>query len=240
LTTAGVVAALAAEARALGPSRQGEGGCGVREDGTLILVSGMGPEAAAAAARRLIEAGAGALVSWGMAGGLDPALEAGAVLVPVEIIDARGMRYATAKPWRQALTAAIARQCPVVEGALLSGPAPIDTIDAKSAAFRGTGAAGVDMESSSIAQVAAAQGLPFIAVRVIVDTAKDAVPAAVAAASRAGKLAIGRLLLGLVRSPRQIAPLMQLAQRYQVALRALAAAAKLGSLSPPAAREEQA
>ena len=45
-----------------------------RADGTLVAIAGMGGTAAAAAACKLVEAGAAALVSWGMAGGLDPAL----------------------------------------------------------------------------------------------------------------------------------------------------------------------
>ena len=75
--------------------------------------------------------------------------------------------------------------------------------------------------------------MPFIAVRVIVDTARDGIPQAVAGASRAGKLRIGRLILGLMRSPLEIASLLRLARRYRVALRSLRAVAALGKLEPP-------
>ena len=46
-------------------------------------------------ARSLIEAGATALASWGMAGGLDPALSAGAILLPSEVLgpDGRIVNY---------------------------------------------------------------------------------------------------------------------------------------------------
>jgi hypothetical protein len=91
------------------------------------------------------------------------------------------------------------------------------------------------MESWAIAQVAEAHGVPFIAVRVIVDTARDGIPRAVAGASRAGKLRTGRLILGLMRSPLQIASLLRLARRYRVALRSLQAVAALGKLEPPSA-----
>ncbi|MFZ1904034.1 MAG: hypothetical protein WAU56_01440, partial [Steroidobacteraceae bacterium] len=66
------MAALAAEARLLGPARP-HGAVRALADGTLVVVSGMGPSAAADGARRLIGAGATALVSFGVAGGLDPA-----------------------------------------------------------------------------------------------------------------------------------------------------------------------
>jgi adenosylhomocysteine nucleosidase len=233
LTTAGVVAALAAEARVLEPMRRGEDGCSVRTDGTLVLVSGMGGEAARAAAERLVHAGAGALVSWGLAGGLDPALEAGAVLLPAEVIDVRGARFATARHWREALAAVLEVHAPVASGSLLTCLTPLESVDAKSAAFRNTGASAVDMESSAVAEVATLHGVPFIVVRAIIDTARDAVPPAVAGATVAGLLKPHRLILGLMRSPGEIVALLRLARRYRVAMRSLLAIARRGVLSSP-------
>jgi hopanoid-associated phosphorylase len=236
LTAAGVVAALAAEARVLGPMRRRDDGCGMRADGTLILVSGMGCEAAREAARRLLQAGVGALVSWGLAGGLDPALEAGVVLLPTEVIDARGARFATARRWREALSTRLETHAPVATGTLLTSLAPLESVDAKSAAFRGTGASAVDMESSAVAEVATLHGVPFIAVRAIIDTACDAVPPVVAGATVAGSLEPHRLVLGLIRSPGEIVSLVRLARRYRVAMRSLREIARRGILSPqPAA-----
>jgi adenosylhomocysteine nucleosidase len=232
LTVAGVVAALAAEARALGPERRSREGYGTLGDGTLVLVGGIGLAAAGAAAQRLLESGAGALVSWGLAGGLDPALAAGAVLLPCEVLDARGTRFATAAPWRESLAAAFGG--PIISGTLLTSPTPLESVDAKRAAYLDSGAAAVDMESSAVAQVASSQGVPFMAVRVIVDTARDAVPAAVAAASSAGRLELGALLLGLMRSPAEIAALVRLAVRYRAAMHSLRAIARAGALAPPA------
>jgi adenosylhomocysteine nucleosidase len=235
LNAAGVVAALAAEARALGPARRRSEGCAVLADGTLVAVSGIGPSAAGSAARRLIEAGATSLVSWGMAGGLDPGLEAGAVCLPHEVIAADGTRFPTARPWREFLTSAIAAKRPVASGNLLTAARAIDTAAAKATARRETAAAAVDMESSAVAQVAQANHLPFIAVRVIVDAARDSVPAAVIRSSQAGQVRVGRLLLGLMQSPMQIVPLLRLARRYRLAMRSLRAVAALGALAPPAA-----
>ncbi len=89
------------------------------------------------------------------------------------------------------------------------------------------------MESTAVAQVAATHGLPFIAVRVIVDTAGDTVPGSVVAASAAGQVQIGRLICGLALSPADIAPLVRLARRYRIAIRSLMAVAGLGALAPP-------
>jgi adenosylhomocysteine nucleosidase len=235
LTAAGVVAALAAEARVLGPAQAKGGGLAELADGNLLAVSGMGPKAARSAAQRLIEAGATSLVSWGLAGGLDPELEAGAVCVPREVIAADGSRLCTARSWRESLSSSVPPGRRVENDALLTADRPLETPAAKRAARLATGACAVDMESSAVAQVAEAAGVPFIAVRVIVDTARDGVPRAVAGASRAGELRTGRLILGLIRSPLQIAALVRLARRYRVALGSLRAIAASGKLEPPAA-----
>jgi adenosylhomocysteine nucleosidase len=230
LTAAGVVAALAAEARALGRLKRSPEGFGILDDGSKVLVGGVGGEAARAAARRLLDAGADALVSFGLAGGLDPALEAGAVLVPAEVMEERGTRFAAAASWRESLIAALGGS--VVTGTLLTSPVPLASVDDKRAAFQ-RGAVAVDMESAAIAQVASSHGVPFIAARVVVDTAHDAVPAAVASAGGSGKLEIGRLLLGLLRSPGEIGALLKLARRYRRAVRSLETVARAKALTSP-------
>jgi adenosylhomocysteine nucleosidase len=228
----GVVAALSAEARTFGaPLRRSDGLLAIN-DGTLVAVSGMGSTAAAIAARALVDAGATALVSWGMAGGLDPALPAGTICLPSAVVSRDGATFATDPHWRELLIAAIAAPHTVVSGKLLTTAVIIKDSAGKAAAFRETGAAAVDMESLGVAKIAATHGLPFIAVRVIVDTAGDTLPAAVLAASREGTVHISRLILGIARSPRDIAPLLRLAHRYRTASRALVAVARTGALAP--------
>jgi adenosylhomocysteine nucleosidase len=215
-----VVCALAAEARHLGPGDQ-----------TLVAVSGMGLEAGAASARALIQAGAGALVSWGMAGGLDPGLTPGAILLPFEVCSLEGASIETATSWRQRLAAAIGAR--VVTGRLLTSATAIGSIADKARLFRQTGAAAVDMESLAVAEVARAHHLPFLAVRVIVDSASDALPRVVtAAANHKGHLDLWRLMAALAREPAELAPLIRLAQRYRAANRSLAAVARVGALAP--------
>jgi len=201
-------------------------------DGTLVAVSGMGCTAAAAAAAALVDAGAVALVSWGMAGGLDPALQAGTICLPRVVVSRDGATFTTDPHWRELFTAAIAARRTVVSGNLLTSDLAIDDIAGKAAAFRETGAVAVDMESLAVASIAAAHKLPFIAVRVIVDTAGDALPAAVMAATRFGRVRISRLILGVLRRPSDIGPLLRLARRYRTARQALAAIARTGALAP--------
>jgi adenosylhomocysteine nucleosidase len=231
LSGVGVVAALASEARALGPSMPRGGtpiplsDLALLGGGALVAVSGIGLAAAAAAATALVEAGASALMSFGVAGALDPALKPGAVMLPRELLSGDGRRYSADAIWRDRVAAELRLLHAVSEGSLLTSDQAIDTPEQKAAAFRGTGAVAVDMEAATVAEIAAKNHLPFIAVRVIVDTAADRLPPAVIAASRAGRVKIARLVLGLAAAPREIPLLLRLARRYRVAMRTLRAIA---------------
>ncbi|MDE2449498.1 MAG: purine and other phosphorylase-like protein, family 1 [Gammaproteobacteria bacterium] len=230
----GIVSALAAEARALGPAARHGAELRQLADGALLAVSGIGRAAAAAAARRLVLAGATALASFGMAGGLDPTLICGAVLLPEEVAAGDGIGSGdpvmpTSGEWRQRLRAALPDSCIVCGGRLLTSARPIGQPRAKADAWRHAGAAAVDMESAAIAQVAGQAGLPFIALRVIVDTAADELPLAVLAASVGGRLRVGRLIGGLLRAPGDFGALVRLSARYRIASRVLTAVAGPGS-----------
>lgn len=251
--TIGVVAALAGEARALDMTAPS----GERAQETLLRISGVGTAAATHAAEELIRAGAHALLSWGVAGGLDPDLPTGAICLPATILDAGGRgapgpgaarsgtgegavpleRLATSDHWRAAFLDALAAQparlegAPLSEGALLSGTsAALASVAAKRAALESTGAVAIDMESGAVARVARDASLPFIAVRVIIDAFDDEIPAAVVRASRSGRVQMTRLLGGLLLAPAEVLGLLRLARRYGIATRRLRAVA---SLRPP-------
>jgi adenosylhomocysteine nucleosidase len=236
LTGAGVVAALPAEARALGPSMRSSDSDSFEElaalSGSRLAVSGIGYEAAQIAARALVDAGVTALMTFGMAGGLDPGLQAGSIVLPAELIAPSGVRFITCRSWRERIAAAVSSSRAVSEGNLLTSELALESVAAKSAAYHCSGAVAVDMESAAVAEVAAAACLPFIAVRVIVDTAADVLPRAVAAASRAGRVRMVRLIAGLLLAPAQIKPLIRLSQRYRTAMGSLRVIAEAGVLAP--------
>jgi adenosylhomocysteine nucleosidase len=202
----------------------------VLEDGSLLAVSGIGFAAAAVAARALVAAPVSALMTFGLAGGLDPALESGAVVLPAQVISTSGARFDTCRSWRARLAAEIGSSQAAVDGTLLSSALLLDSPAKKEAMFQETGAVAVDMESAAVAAVAAAHQLPFVALRVIVDTASDALPRSVIAASQGGRLRIGSLLAGL--SPGQIKALLGLALRYRAAKGSLRAVAAAGAKAP--------
>jgi adenosylhomocysteine nucleosidase len=225
LKTVGIVCALASEARHLRPT-----------DSTLVITTGMGSSAATTGARALVDAGARALVSFGMAGGLDPSLQAGEILLPAEVLTADGRIYRCEARWRERLGATIAAR----SGRLLTSAKSVGSVEEKAALFGSTGAVAVDMESAAIAEVAEQQGVPFLAVRVVVDSAADVLPRAVtSAADSEGHLHIWRLIGALALAPNELAPLIRLAQRYRAANRSLATVARTGSLAPSAFETRQ-
>jgi adenosylhomocysteine nucleosidase len=226
LSAVGIVCALASEARHLGPVSL-HAPVESLPDGTFVAVTGMGGAAAAKGAESLISAGALALASFGLAGGLDPTLEPGAVLLPQQVISSDGRRIATSEGWRERLVEAIRPRTRAYTGNLLTVSRAVGSIDDKANLFRATGAMAVDMESLAVGEVAHHHQLPFIAVRVIVDSAADVLPKAVtAAADKEGHLQIRRLIGALALAPNELAPLIRLARRYRVANRSLAAIAR--------------
>src|SRR5690606_23471211 len=71
---------------------------GGRGDGLMIRVSGPGAERAAAAAEASIAAGAAALVSFGLAGGLAPDAAPGRLMLPHTVLVPDGRRFDVDEP----------------------------------------------------------------------------------------------------------------------------------------------
>ena len=230
----GIVAALALELRPLGPVLPRPTAVTTLAGGALVIASGMGRAAAAAGARRLVKEGAGALMSWGLAGGLDPALAAGTIVLPSEVVSSDGAVFATASAWRDQLLRAVAASQAVCGGRLLTCRELLGSPADKASAWRRMSAVAVDMESLAIAEIAAENRLPFLAVRAVVDTAADSLPPGLMAAAREGdRKRLAPLLGALVRAPGELPDFIRLFRRYRAASRALARVARSGALAPP-------
>ena len=232
MSRVGIVTALSREARALAPEMAGGadvGGARVyRLAEALLAVSGMGWEAALAGTRALMGAGVTALASVGTAGALDPALGCGSIVLPREVVSLEGESAMRTDPrWRQALERALPGER-VCSGRLLSTRQPLGSRIEKAIAWRETHSVAVDMESAAVARAAAEAGLPFIAVRVIVDTAGEDLPRAVLAASGGAHPSLLKLLAGLALAPREIGALIRLARRFRAACAVLASIGEPG------------
>ena len=208
----GIVVGLVAEARiavGIGAIGNGLGAIGI---------GGGSPQGAHDAAEHLVATGATALLSFGLAGGLDPTLRPGQPIVPAAILHNR--RSYPADP-------SLLQRLGGPNAALLAAEAaPIASAAAKSALFRATAAAAVDLESGAVAEVAARHHIPFAALRIICDPAdRDLPPAAIVALSPTGAIMPGRVLASLLRHPGQLPALLRLAADARIARGALRAAA---------------
>jgi len=203
-----VIAALELEARTLRRPRSALP--------ATVYVSGPGRARAEASAARAVTAGACAMLSWGLAGGLDSSVRTGTVIVPAHVIDESGS-LATHDAWRRAIVARLDADFIISEGPLYSADAVVTSVTDKRAIARRTGAVAVDMESAGIARVASRAGLPFLALRVVADGPDDALPDGVASlvTARGGTRVAG--LCQFAAAPRQLPLLMKLARNSKLA-----------------------
>jgi adenosylhomocysteine nucleosidase len=173
--------------------------------GCAVAVGGGRPDGARRMAERLVLDGATALVSFGLAGGLDPALAAGDMIVPRAVLH-EGAEY-VCDPYLYQHLAAGGR---VVERLVAAENIVASTAD-KRHLWELTGAAAVDLESGVVAQVAAASGLPFAVLRAICDPASRSLPsAAVEALDETGRVRPMKMAGILARHPQQIFALIAL------------------------------
>lgn len=165
--------------------------------------------------RRVAQSGVRGLVSFGYAGGLDPSLPAGRLIIPRLVIDERGTRFLT----DPALSAALGG--PTAE-TLLTVPRIITTAEEKRRLHQRTRAAALDMESAEVARVAEAFDLPFAALRVVLDPAHRDLPAfAGEAVDDRGGLKWGWLCGHFLRHPGDFLALIPLGREHRRARRAL-------------------
>lgn len=193
-----------------------------------LEVSGMGQRAAERAAERLVARGVSGLLSFGYAGALRPGIRRGTVVVADVIETPDGIRHETDSYWRNELAQALAGRTDIQVGGFLSVHEVVSSPGHKRRLADRSSAVAVEMESGAVAKVAARHGLPFIAVRAIVDEAHHSVPAALAyAVDDRGRTQPWRMALPLLRRPGQLRALLQMARGADAANRALLAVCRL-------------
>lgn len=131
-------------------------------DGVECLVTGMGPRSARAVRDRIRRGGVSRVVSTGFAGGIRPGFEVGDLVVASEVIEAGSGRR-----WRpESLRGfnGLASVGPFLTvGRILSDPASKLSAGAK------FGAIAADLETAAVAEAAHQSGVPWVALRAILD-----------------------------------------------------------------------
>ena len=179
-----------------------------------------------------------AIVSFGVAGGLVAGLAPGTCVIARAIVT-RNARWTCDEAWTRTMRERL-------PGAMLGDIAGSDDILAAAAAKRAlhaaTDALAIDTESHVAAAIAAAHGLPFAALRVVVDpAARGLPPAALVALRPGGAVDHAGVLRSLARRPSQLPLLMRTAldaRTARAAPRTLTPwrALRLRGASPPLAR----
>jgi adenosylhomocysteine nucleosidase len=171
------------------------------------------------AARYLIEQGATKLLSFGLAGGLDPALKTGDLIIPSKLVMTNGSTRETSADFRHVVDGMFPK---ARTGAMYASHHVVSTVADKYDLFSRTQAQAIDMESADLARVAEAAGIPYAVLRVIADEAEDTLPpAALAALNDLGDVALSRVVGSLVRHPLQLPALMRTGRQSKIALAAL-------------------
>jgi len=117
--------------------------------------------------------------SVGFAGGLSVTIRAGDLVCPATVLQddgGVGKPFGAASAQGRVLDALAAAGMPIHGGRLLSVDAPVRTPEAKQAAYRRTGAVAVDMEAAGVAEAAQVLGVPWLALKVVVDDAEQPLP----------------------------------------------------------------
>jgi len=193
----------------------------LRKHEVLVLAGGGAPERLAAELDRLA-AGAAGIISFGMAGALDPSLRLGEWVIADRLAGA--VDATCDRRWVSALSKRIpeARTGSAwCDGRMITEPKEKQDLRARSGAIL------VDMESHVAAEAAARADLPFAILRCISDEADTALPPAVAVAMQPdGRLALGKVLRSILDRPGQLSGLIRSLGQFSRAYVALGRGAR--------------
>jgi hopanoid-associated phosphorylase len=160
------------------------------------------------------------IISFGTAGGLDPALPPGACVIADEIA-IHAERFPVDASWLRSLRACLPE---ATQGTLAGVNQPMHDAAEKARLWQSSGAYAVDMESHRAALIAQRHRVPFAACRVVLDPAHRTLPAAATAGLRDdGTMALMQILRALATRPGQLSALIRLASDAATAKRALRA-----------------
>lgn len=208
------------------------------DDARVLLVTAMQREAAGVG-RGAVALGAGAragealralmrdrrpeaVVIAGVCGGLDPSLAAGDLLLARRVVADDGAELLPPRVLFEEARSELMR-CGVgfASSALLTLDGPAGNGRARAELWNAHGAGGVDMETYAIARAAEEHGVPWVALRAVVDPARDGLPRSLRAWNGESDADVVRAAL---RRPLEWPAYVRLAFAMRRAMRSLAAA----------------
>jgi hopanoid-associated phosphorylase len=207
----GIITGMASEARIFGAPMD--------QNGALTISAGGDADATRAGIARLIAHGADRLVSFGIAGALDPSLKPGDLVIGSAVRTRDSERQPVEQKWLAHLTTHLA---PARIGDVVGSSRIVGLATEKAMLFRDTGALCVDQESHWVADAAHANRIPFVVVRAVADRAGDTLPTAVLnGLDSSGNPRTFAVVLALLGNPLQLSGLIRVAFQTRKALKSL-------------------
>lgn len=189
-----------------------------------VFLSGANRDRAREVSRDAAKSMPQGLMSFGIAGGLDPSVKPGTLLIPSEIVTQKEHCHRVCPQWHEAVTdAARARGLGVNTDRLLGMSDVVSSVGRKAELYTRHRAVAVDMESHGLAEAAQAHNVPFLVIRVLADPAHRRIPeAALNAIDANGKTHLAPIFQGIVKDPLLLGDLIRLSwdvARARAALR---------------------
>lgn len=189
-------------------------------DGVCVICSGGDPSRLRSLLDALDADDFRAVISFGLAGGLDPALRPGDLVIASRVTSGGRTWHATLQVGGALASALNASETKLIDlagaDAILMDPA------GKAGVRAATGASAVDMESHVAAQFATGRKLPWASLRVICDPAERALPPlAMQALKPDGRIDFPAVLKNLARDPLQVPALVRTGLDTAIAIAAL-------------------
>jgi adenosylhomocysteine nucleosidase len=164
------------------------------------------------------------VMSFGIAGALDPKLRCGDCVIAGAIVSG-DKRWSADARWSDAIAAKLTHS---IRADVAGSDEIVSEPSHKRALFERSRAACVDMESHAAARIAQAHGLPFAVVRVVCDPAARGLPHAATVSMREdGGIDLARISKSVLTHPTQLRALVRTGIDAAAALRALADARAL-------------
>ena len=193
----------------------------VGEPREFKTAAGVGPKRAEKAARAFVDAGADALMSFGLAGGLSPAVPAGTIVLATRIVDGQTI-YPVDEAWLSRIEVTLNKFGPFVKGPIVGVDVLLSSPKKKESLHYLTKALACDMESHAVARIAALNEIPFVSIRAVSDPHNRYVPDWVTGClTSVGDVRLGLLIWELARRPFSLGDIIGLSRDARMAFDSL-------------------
>ena len=222
MSVLGIAVALRAELASLTDRSIEPGVVTPLAESVLLVLSGMGAGRARSSGQLLMEQGATALLGWGSAAALHPALRPGTVMLPDAVIGVDGSTIRIDADWHERVRGRIEREMPLRVSPIAETQGVLTGASDKLSLARKRGAVAADMESAALGGFARDRNVPFLVIRAVADDSETGLPGwLLATLDEQGRPRPAGLCAGLLSHPLDILHLARLAHGFGAAARSL-------------------